>query len=255
MSKLTCVENYIDSDKNYYGSFLIEPLEIGQGITLGNALRRTILSDLTGYAISGARINNLKHEFAVIEGIREDVLDILLNLKEIIFKKSFCTKKEKKRTEFQGFIQVKGPIIVTAGMFHLPKNTVSILNPNQYICTLVDNSEFYLEIDIENGKGYKLTEENRKNKNEKIFHLKDPSTLFIDSVYMPIRKVNYKIKLIHDTYGNIKESLHLEVITNGSISPKRSVYEGLKLLLELFYSLFLTPNFLEISSRLKKKTQ
>ena len=72
---------------------------------------------------------------------------------------------------------------------------------------------------------------------------------------MPIRKVNYKIKLIHDTYGNIKESLHLEVITNGSISPKRSVYEGLKLLLELFYSLFLTPNFLEISSRLKKKTQ
>ena len=80
MSTLSCIESYINKEKNYYGSFLIEPLEIGQGITVGNALRRTLLSDLTGFAITGVRINDLKHEFAVVEGLREDILEILLNL-------------------------------------------------------------------------------------------------------------------------------------------------------------------------------
>ena len=81
MSTLTCIESYLDKNKNHYGCFLIEPLEVGQGVTLGNALRRTILSDLSGYAISGVRINNLKHEFSIIEGLREDVLEVLFNLK------------------------------------------------------------------------------------------------------------------------------------------------------------------------------
>jgi DNA-directed RNA polymerase subunit alpha len=251
MSRLTCIESYIDKDQNHYGSFIIEPLEIGQGITLGNTLRRTILSDLTGYAITGVRINNIKHEFSMIEGIREDVLDILLNLKEIIFKNSSFSKK----IDFKGFLNVKGPTIVTAGMFQLPKNSLSIINPNQYICTIVDNSEFYLEIDIENGKGYRLTEENRKQRIEKQLNLKYPSTLFIDAIFMPIRKINYKIKLIHDSKGNIKESLNLEIITNGSISPKRSLHEGLKILLELFYSLFLNENFFLISETINRKIE
>ena len=93
MSTLSCIESYINKEKNYYGSFLIEPLEIGQGITVGNALRRTLLSDLTGFAITGVRINDLKHEFAVVEGLREDILEILLNLKEIIFKSSFTVNQ------------------------------------------------------------------------------------------------------------------------------------------------------------------
>ena len=96
---ISCIESYIDSEKNYYGCFLIEPLDTGHAITLGNALRRTLLSDLTSYATTGVRINNLKHEFSSIEGVREDVLEILLNVKEVIFKVvSFSNKSYQKRS-------------------------------------------------------------------------------------------------------------------------------------------------------------
>jgi DNA-directed RNA polymerase subunit alpha len=248
MSTLTCIESYIEKNKNHYGCFVLEPLEVGQGITLGNSLRRTILSDLSGYAISGVRINNLKHEFSVIEGVREDVLEILLNLKEIIFKNSFLIKENKNSIKLKGFLTLKGPCIVTAGMFQLPKNSLTIINPNLYLCTILDTSEFYLEIDIINGKGYKLCEENRKQNLENNFiSITQPSTLFLDSVFMPIKNVNYKIKLIHDSKGNIKESLSFEVVTNGSITPIRAVQESLKILLNLFHSLFLTSSLLRVA--------
>jgi DNA-directed RNA polymerase subunit alpha len=252
MNKLTCIESYIDQDQNHYGCFLIEPLEIGQGITLGNALRRTLLSDLSGFAITGVRINNLKHEFAIIEGLREDILEVLLNLKELVFKGSFFFKEKNSQEKLKGFLNIKGPIIVTAGMFNLPKNRVKIINPNQYICTLVDDSELYIEIDIENGKGYRLSEETKKQKLDEKFSPVTPSTLLIDAIFMPIKKVNYKVKLIHDTQGNIKESLHLEILTNGSITPKRAIQEALKVLMNLFYPLFVDPNFLVVSSQLAK---
>ncbi len=252
MSTLTCIETYIDTEKNHYGCFIIEPLETGQGITLGNALRRTLLSDLTGFAITGVRINDLKHEFSIVEGLREDILEVLLNLKEIIFKSSFNLKEKNIPIKTKGFLQIKGPIIVTAGMFKLPKNYFKILNPNQYICTIVDNSELYIEIDIENGKGYKLTDEIRKIEKEQKFSHTKPSTLLIDAIFMPIKRVNYKIKMIHDSKGNIKESLSLEVWTNGSISPRRSIQESLKILVKLFYPLFINDKFLDISSNLTK---
>jgi DNA-directed RNA polymerase subunit alpha len=252
MSKLTCIESYIDADQNHCGSFLIEPLELGQGITIGNALRRTLLSDLTGFAITGVRINNLKHEFALMKGLREDVLEILLNLKEIVFKYSFSFKKESKSLKLKGFINEKGPKIITAGMLNLPKNLIKVINPNQYICTIVDSSQVYFEVDIENGKGYKLAEEKKKLKLEKVLSASEPATLFLDAMFMPIKRVNYKIKLIHDTKGNIKESLNFQIITNGSISPKRSMQESLKILMNLFYNLFVTQDFLNASSQLSK---
>lgn len=256
MSTLTCIETYIDPEQNHYGCFIIEPLETGQGITLGNALRRTLLSDLNGCAITGVRINDLKHEFSVVEGLREDILEVLLNLKEIIFKTSFKVQ-EKVQAEIghlktEGFLQIKGPLIVTAGMFNLPKSHFKILNPNQYICTLVDDSELYIEIDIENGKGYKLTDEIRKISQERKFSITKPSTLLIDAIFMPVKRVNYKIKIIHDSKGNIKESLTLEIWTNGSISPRRSIQESLKILMNLFYPLFINENFLKISPSFKK---
>ena len=252
MSTLTCIETYIDKEKNHYGCFLIEPLEIGQGITLGNALRRTLLSDLTGFSIVGTRINNLKHEFSTIPGLREDILEVLLNLKEIIFKTSYSFQELKDSIKLKGFLHQKGPLILTAGMFQLPKNLVKIINPRQYIGTLIDTSEIFIEIDIENGKGYKLTEETKKKNLEKKV-LNKPSTLLIDALFMPIKKMNYKIKLIHDTKGNIKESLILEIWTNGSITPKRSLQEALKILMNLFYPLFLSPAFLSLSSEVSKK--
>jgi DNA-directed RNA polymerase subunit alpha len=242
MSKLTCIETYIDKNNNSYGSFLIEPLDVGQGITLGNALRRTLLSDLSGYSVSGVRINDLKHEFASVEGVREDILEIILNLKEIIFQASLKNENSK----IKGFLNLKGPIIVTAGMLNLPQNFIKIINPNQYICTVTDTSEFYLEIDIEKGKGYRLTDEIRKQQRKEKVRKAKPSTLLIDAIFMPIKKVNYKIKLIHDTKGNIKESLMFEIFTNGSITPKRSLFEAIKILLNLIYPLLVTPNFLKV---------
>jgi DNA-directed RNA polymerase subunit alpha len=251
MISLTCIETYINKERNYISSFIIEPLESGQGITLGNALRRTLLSDLMGFAITGIRINNLKHEFSIVEGVREDVLEILLNLKEVIFKASLFEQKNKESFKKKGFLHVKGPLIVTAGMIYLPKNLLKIVNPDQYICTLVNDSELYLELDIESGFGYQLVEEGRKKNILNKFNIIEPVTLTIDSIFTPIRNISYKIKLIHDTKGNIKESLVFEILTNGSITPKRSLQETLKILLNLFYPLFLTSDFLNISSRLK----
>lgn len=252
MSTLTCIETYIDKEKNHYGCFIIEPLEIGQGITLGNALRRTLLSDLTGFSIVGVRINNLKHEFATIPGLREDILEVLLNLKEIIFKTSFSFRQNKIPTKMTGFLNIKGPMIVTSGMFKLPKNIVEIVNSEQYIATIVDTSELYIEIDIESGKGYRLTEEIRRNNTDEKLSTK-ASTLLVDALFMPIKKTNYKTKLIHDTKGNIKESLILEIWTNGSITPKRSLQEAMKILMNLFYPLFISPDFLSVSTNLAKK--
>jgi len=255
---ISCIESYIDSENNYYGCFVIEPLEPGHAITLGNALRRTLLSDLTSYSIAGVRINELKHEFSSIEGVREDVLEILLNLKEIIFKATFISNKRYRNQKshikpLKAFLAVTGPVIVTAGMFRLPRNVLKILNPTQYICTLVDESDFFLEIDVERGKGYVLAEEKRKKRIPEIFELTEPSTLLIDTLYSPIKKVNYKVKLIYDVYGNIKESLIFEITTNGSITPKRSLLEANKILLNLFYTLFLTPSFLKLSAAFQKK--
>jgi DNA-directed RNA polymerase subunit alpha len=251
MTTLTCIENFIDPENNQYGCFLIEPLQTGQGITLGNALRRTLLSDLTGYAITGVRINNLKHEFSAIEGLREDVLEVILNLKEIVFQSSFLSIAKQKK--WKGFFNVQGPIIVTAGMLQLPKHVFKIINPQQYICTLVDSSFFYLEVDIEQGVGYSITDEIKKKKDFLKFHSQKPATLRIDALFMPIRKVNYKIKLIHDSRGNIQESLWIEILTNGSITPKRSLQESLKILINLFYPLFLNSDFIKLSLSLKKK--
>jgi DNA-directed RNA polymerase subunit alpha len=179
----------------------------------------------------------------------------MLNFKDVIFKNTFISKNKHYELKQKGYLHVKGPVIVTAGMLKLPRYLLKVINPQQYICTIVDDSELYIEIDIEKGKGYRLAEENRKNKIEKKLSSIKPSTLFIDSMFIPIKRVNYKIKLIHDTKGNIKESLNFEILTNGSITPKRSLQESLKVLLNLFYPLFLNPNFFEISDKVIKKLE
>ena len=252
MSTLNCIETYIDKEQNHYGCFIIEPLETGQGITLGNALRRTLLSDLTSFSIVGTRINNLKHEFTTIEGLREDVLEVLLNLKEIIFKDSFKLQKQKNLETIKGFLHVKGPVVITASMLNLPKHLLKIVNPEKYLGTIIDNSEFYLEVDIEKGKGYRLSEEKNRNYFDFNTSSNQPTTLAVDAIFMPVKKVNYKIKLIHDTQGNIKESLSLEIWTNGSISPKCAIQESIKTLMNLFYPLLMNTSFISLTSNANK---
>ena len=244
---------YNNKDKNH-DFFIIEPLQIGQALTLGNSIRRTLLNDLTSFNITGARINNLKHEFAPIEGVREDTLEILLNLKQIILKTKFNLKFKNNYNlfKYKAFLNIKGPLIIMAGMFNLPKNIFKIVNPEQYICTLVTNSNLYIELDIENGISYKFNNNNFKNNNT-LINTFNPTTLSIDSNFIPIKKVNYKVQLIHDINGLIKESLHLEIITNGSITAKRSLKEALKSLIELFSITLINIDLLKISENLNIK--
>jgi len=284
LRRFISLEESIDQEKNHSALFLLQPLNPGHGITVANAIRRILLSDIGTFAITGVRINKIKHEFDIVEGIREDTLEILLNLKEIIFQasplaykahstakigshiqqstksltdiiekkasnSSFKTESERKNRPFKmiGFLNAKGPLIVTAGMFNLPRFLLKILNPTQYICTIVAQTNLYLEIDIEYGTGYTLTEEITTKNTLDCFQPNRPATLLVDAIFMPVQKTNYKIKVITDTRGYIKEALYLEVVTNGSITPERSLNESLKILLNLFSPLFMTENFVEIA--------
>lgn len=252
MTSINCIENFIDKNSNHYSSFLIQPLEKGQGITLGNSLRRTLLSDITGFSATAVKINNVAHEFVSIPGIREDILEILLNLRETVFKDAFNTHLDRySRSVIYGFLHVKGPILVTAGMIKLPKNSLEIINPNLHLCSIVDDSELFLEIKIENGKGSVLSNQDKQKsdiKNGLISNL-----LLLDAIYSPIKRVNYQIRIIHDSKGNLKESLILEILTNGSITPKRALQESIKILLNLFYPLINKNLFQKLSIFLKAK--
>jgi DNA-directed RNA polymerase subunit alpha len=246
MAKITCVENFITKSYNHFSSFLIEPLEPGQGITIGNAIRRTLLADITGFAITEAKINDVKHEFVTIESVRDDVLEILLNFKEIVFKESvFLTQLEpKEKCKITGFINVQGPCVVTAGMLQLPKNSLSILNPEQYICTILDSSSFFCEILIEKGKNYRTISEKIVTNKTKDVNSFSSSSLLTDSVFTPVKRASFKVKLIHDSYGNLKESLFFEIVTKANTSPKRCLFESIKYIIDIFYPLIIDSKIL-----------
>lgn len=255
MIEITCIENFIEKDHSHSSCFVIEPLEAGQAITLGNALRRSLLSDLTGYAIHGIRLNDVKNEYASLPMLREDPLEILLNFKEVLFKESILLHERTKSLKnflLPAFISVKGPKIVTAGMIKLPKNTLTILNPEQYICTIVKKSDFFCELDVGLGKSYQIVEEIKEFTKDDVFLPGKPKTLFLDSSYGPVQKVGFKVKLTYDTKGNLKEALYLEITTKGTKTPKRCLYEALKSLIELFYPLLANSSFLGLYSELSK---
>ena len=257
MNKITCIENCINynkEDTSHFSCFIVEPLELGQGITLGNSLRRTLLSELSGYTITGVRLNNLKHEFENSKGIREDTLEILLNLKEILFKGPSYIKNDILKSKITFTLSIRGPAIITAGLLNIPINKsddiIQILNPSAYICTITDKSLFYLEVDIEKNKGYSLNENTKFEDIKNILYPLKPNTLLIDSIYMPIINVNYKVKIINDIKGHIKESLYMNITTNGTVSPHRCLKEALKILLKLLIPLFLDSEFLNLYSEL-----
>lgn len=216
--EIECVESRSDKPRDYYGKFIIEPLDQGQGITVGNALRRVLLADLEGSAITAVRISGVNHEFSTIPGIREDILELLLNLKEIVIKYS-----GKESTI--GRLRVQGPTIVTANNFELPPE-VEIMDPNQYIATICSNSVLEMEFKISNGKGYQLVEKINDDLSQEFLHL--------DAVYMPVKKVNYSVEEIRHQQNSIKDRLTLEIWTNGSISPQEAIGQSSLILINLF---------------------
>nr|YP_010850686.1 RNA polymerase a-subunit [Lophurella hookeriana]WGH13344.1 RNA polymerase a-subunit [Lophurella hookeriana] len=219
--QIECIESKTKGAREQYGHFVLEPLEKGQGITVGNSLRRTILSDLQGTAIVAVRIAGINHEFSTITGVREDVLEIILNLKEVILKSHSLEPQI-------GRLRIQGPAVITTGLFDIPPE-IELIDPKQYIATICSNTIFEMEFKIEKGHGYKLVEKGIDNRSIDF--------LQIDAIFMPAKKFNYRVEEKKVNNTTINEKLFLEVWTNGSISPQEAISQGAHTLTSLFHPL------------------
>ncbi|MGE5587118.1 MAG: DNA-directed RNA polymerase subunit alpha [Clostridia bacterium] len=216
-----------------YGKFVVEPLERGYGITLGNALRRVLLSSLPGAAVTSVKIEGVLHEFSVIPGVVEDTIDILLNLKELLVKLHSDGPKVV-RIEAQGEGEVKAADIIA-------DPDVEILNPGLHIATLDKDGRLFAEITIEKGRGYVPAE---KRRNEPVI-----GVIPMDSIFTPVRKVNYQVENTRVGQVTDYDRLILEVWTDGSISPKEATSLAARILsthLALFTSLTETADRVEM---------
>ena len=212
-----------------YGQFLINYLRPGQGITIGNQLRRVLLGDLGGTAISAVRIAGVRHEFSTIPGVREDILEILLNLKGIVLKSNTTD------LEF-GRLKVQGPTVITADLIQLPSN-LEIINPNHYIATISTSNVLEIEFKFEYGTGYKLASQ--------LFTRESDNYLQLDTIFMPVQKVDFKIENVYDTTNNITERLFIDVWTNGSITPNEAIQSATQIIIDVFTSLIQTKETTE----------
>lgn len=202
-----------------YGRFVVEPLERGFGVTLGNALRRVLLSSLPGFAVTSIKIDGVQHEFSTIPGVKEDVTEIVLNVKSIL------AKIHGDSTPKQAFIHKEGAGEVTAGDIE-SDSELEILVPNMHIATLDKDASFHMELTFDQGRGYVSAEKNKQNMDLPIGFIP------IDSIYSPVTKVNYKVE--NTRVGQITDfdKLTLEVWTNGTIKSQNAVSVAAKILVE-----------------------
>ena len=216
------VKEYIKD--SHYGKFELEPLERGFGTTLGNALRRVMLSSLPGDAITSVKIDGVAHEFQKIDGVVEDVTAIVLNLKSVVIKNH--AKDENKIVR----LTKNTPGVVTAGDIE-PDADIEILNPEQVIATLVEGGSLNMEMTIGSGRGYVVADENKKllqNDKTKV------GAIAIDSLYSPVERINYEVETARVGQNNNFDKLILEVWTNGSISPEEALALAARILIEHF---------------------
>ncbi len=207
---------------NHFGKFEFKPLEPGYGITIGNALRRILLSSLEGFAISSIRIDGVKHEFDTIPGVKEDVTNIILNLKKVNLKQTVEDTDFEKAT-----ITVSGQEEFTAGDIGKVLNGFEVLNPDLVICHLDPSASFTIDLTINKGRGWVPAEENR-NANDAI------DVLAIDSIYTPIQNVKYTVENFRVDQKTDYDKLTLEITTDGSILPKDALKEAAKILIYHF---------------------
>lgn len=212
------IETIEISEDAKFGKFVVEPLERGYGTTLGNSLRRILLSSLPGTAVTDIQMDGVLHEFSTIDGVVEDVAAIILNIKKIALK-SF-TEDENKVLE----IDVKGPAVVTAGDIKHDSD-IQVLNPDLYICTVAEGYHFLVRMNAKNGRGYVRSDYN-KSDNMPI------GVIPIDSIYTPISKVNYQVENTRIGQKNIYDKLTLDVWTDGSIAPQDAVSLAARILTE-----------------------
>ena len=220
-----------------YGQFLINSLRPGQGITIGNLLRRVLLGDLGGTTITAVRIAGVRDEFSIIPGVREDILEILLNLKGVVLK--------SKTTDPQfGRLKIQGPAAITADAIQLPTD-LEIVNPNHYIATISTSNVLEIEFKFEYGTGYKLAGQT--------FYDKSEDFLQLDAIFMPVQKVDFKIENVYDNSNYMTERLFLDIWTNGSLSPEQAISSASQFIIDLFGAL-IENKFLPEVNELETKT-
>ncbi len=207
---------------NFFGKFEFKPLEPGYGITVGNALRRILLSSLEGFAISSIRIDGVKHEFDTIPGVKEDVTNIILNLKKVDLKQTVEGTENEKAT-----ITVSGQEVFKAGDIGNVLSGFEVLNPEQVICHLDPSASFQLELTINKGRGWVPAEENASPADAL-------DVIAIDSIYTPIKNVKYTVENFRVDQKTDYEKLIIEITTNGSILPKDALKEAAKILIYHF---------------------
>ena len=215
----------ISEDKKY-GKFVVEPLERGYGITLGNSLRRVLLSSLPGYAVTSIKIDGVLHEISTIDGVKEDVTEIVLNVKGIIAKLHCQGPKTV-------FIDVVGEHEVCAGDIKQDSD-IEILNPEHHIATVGENERFYMELTFNCDRGYVSQERNKQLHNDMMgMNSTMPiNTIYTDSIYTPVYNVSYTVESTRSGSNTDLDKLTIEVLTNGSISAKEAVSLGAKILNE-----------------------
>ena len=227
------INKYIDEDGNY-GKFVVEPLERGYGTTLGNALRRILLSSLPGAAVTSVKIDGVLHEFSTIPGVKEDVTEIILNLKKLAVR---LNGENTKRV----IINAVGPKEVTAADI-IGDSDIEIFNPDLHIATLEESATLVMEVNLARGRGYVPAEVN-KTENTPI------SVIPVDSIYTPVRKVNFTVENTRVGQVTDYDRLVLEIWTDGSITPEEGVSIGAKIMqehLNLFIQLTDTTGAMEI---------
>lgn len=211
----------VEKADSFYGTFTFKPLEKGYGATIGNALRRVLLSSLEGYAITSIKIPGVQHEFSTIEGVVEDIVDLTLNLKQVRF------KKIADHTSDKIFISIKNQDVFRAGDIAKFTSALEVLNPDFVICHLDRTVNIELEIMIEKGRGYVPAEENRP--------VNAPIGLIpIDAIFTPIKKVSYKVENIRVEQKTDYEKLIIDIQTDGSIHPEQALEHASSLIIKHF---------------------
>ncbi|HNQ11996.1 MAG TPA: DNA-directed RNA polymerase subunit alpha [Bacteroidia bacterium] len=205
-----------------FGQFEFRPLEPGYGITVGNALRRILLSSLEGYAVTSIKISGVDHEFSTIKGVAEDVTEIILNLKQVRFKNQISGTDTERVS-----VLIHGKDQFTAGDIAKHTTAFQVLNPDHVICNMETNVKLQIDLIIEKGRGYIAAEEN-KNNNLPI------GTIAIDAIHTPIRNVKYTIDNFRVEQKTDYEKLTMEIVTDGSIHPKDALKEAAEILIHHF---------------------
>ena len=229
-------------ESNFYGRFELEPLERGFGTTIGNALRRVMLSSLPGSAISSIKIDGVLHEFQTIEGVYEDVTTIILNLKGVVFKNH---SNEPKVVRI--YTSKEGEI--TAGDIEHDAD-IEVINKDKVIATLSKGATLNMEMTVTNGRGYVRSEDNKK-----IYDIKKAGVIAIDSLYSPIERVSYEVANARVGQDESYDKLILDVWTNGSIKPEEAIALASRILIEHFTILTDLSSIADVSGMMIEKTE